>query len=277
MKYTNKHGLPESLVNAIGNDNYDFIPDEKRISVTQLINSPLVRKLKLKHGSEIEEDVMDNVWRLFGSAVHSVIERVDQKGSLKEERLEQEIDGITISGQADLYHEKVIEDYKVTSAWSLCYNPEGKEEWLRQLNVYAWLFRKAGHEVKKLRIVAILRDWDKRKALPDSNYPMTPIVVVNVHLWPEAMQLAYIKDRIAIHQTDHICTEKERWTTETTWAVKKTGVQKAKKVCQSEEEAIKWMGDQKGLYIEERKGSDRRCEDYCSVNKWCPEYNKKER
>ena len=277
MIYTNKHKLPESLVRAINNDSYDFVPDEKRISVTQLIDSPLIRKLKLKHSHEIEEDVMDNVWRLFGSAVHSVIERVDQKGSLKEERLEQEIEGITISGQADLYHEKVIEDYKVTSAWSLCYNPEGKEEWLRQLNVYAWLFRKAGHEVKKLRIVAILRDWDKRKALPDSNYPMTPIVVVNVHLWPEAMQLAYIKDRIAIHQTDHICTEKERWTTETTWAVKKTGVQKAKKACQSEEEAIKWMGDQKGLYIEERKGSDRRCEDYCSVNKWCPEYNKKER
>ena len=72
-----------------------------------------------------------------------------------------------VNGKPDLFeiNQGHLMDYKYTSVWSLIYSgEEGKIEWERQLNCYAWLLRKSGYTVNKLDIVVILRDWSKYNA-----------------------------------------------------------------------------------------------------------------
>ena len=64
MKYTNKFNLPESIVNAVKRPSYSR--GKSTISVTQLINSPQIVALREKHSDDIEVDVSDQVWALFG-------------------------------------------------------------------------------------------------------------------------------------------------------------------------------------------------------------------
>ena len=53
MIVTNKDNLPEILVDFVRNDTYDFIEDENNISVTSLIDSPLIRKLRMEYKDEL--------------------------------------------------------------------------------------------------------------------------------------------------------------------------------------------------------------------------------
>ena len=111
MKFTNKFNLPSSLVNAITNDTYSR--GEADISVTGVINSPRQSQLSREHYHEMEKDVSDQLWSLYGKLVHKLLEDADEKG-LTEERYFMECEGWIISGQADrvLLKEKHLSDYK---------------------------------------------------------------------------------------------------------------------------------------------------------------------
>lgn len=69
INLTNKHNLPETFVNACLIDNHVTRGD---ISVTQLIDAPQIRYLK--RNNDYEEDVMDRIWALMGTAVHYILE-----------------------------------------------------------------------------------------------------------------------------------------------------------------------------------------------------------
>lgn len=283
MLLTNKYGLPQSIFDAINNDPYDGPgADLSSISVTTLINPPKIRQLKLRHNAEITEDVSENIWRLLGSSVHSVLERVTDAGRLIEERLTLKVGNKTLSGKTDIYEaaECCIQDYKVTSAWSIVYSPEGKKEWEAQLNCLCLLYRKSGFEVKKLKIIAILRDWSKANALKDSSYPQIPIVVIDISLWDEAKQMAYVQSKVLEHASfdgvtdDSIpeCTPEDRWQSTPKFAVYKNSNVRATKVFDAESDAIAFAATQnaKDSYrVESRPGVDKRCTEYCSVNKFC--------
>ncbi len=66
---TNNHGLPEMYIKALKMDTHLSFGD---ISVTQLIDAPQVRMLKKKHGTD--EDAMDRIWMMLGTAFHKYIE-----------------------------------------------------------------------------------------------------------------------------------------------------------------------------------------------------------
>lgn len=281
MNLTNLHSLPESLVRAIQNDGYDLNTlDLSMISVTTLIAPPKIRMLKQRHAAEIEEDVSDRIWALLGSSVHSMLERGEDSSSLVEERLSMQVGMKTVSGKTDIYHDGEITDYKVTSSWSVVYNPDGKIEWEQQLNCLALLYKQAGFEVKSLKIVAILRDWSAANAKKDADYPQIPAVVISVPLWTSLEQLGYVKQRVADHMACEImdddsipvCTPHERWQSKTTHAVYKNDNKRAAKVCDTHGEAVSYVGaqDSKHLWrIEERPGEDKRCASYCPVAKFC--------
>jgi len=55
----------------------------------------------------------------------------------------------------------------------------------------------------------------------------------------------------------------------TVWALMKDGQKRAVKIFQNQDD-IPDVG--KSYYIEERKGIDVRCVDYCNVNQWCEYY-----
>jgi len=266
MKLLNSYGLPESLVNVMCKFRE---PKEDRMGVTELIGAALVRHLKKKHWDEIEEDASERLWALLGTSLHYVLLNGIPENAFGEERLEAKFNGITIAGQSDLYHEKEVTDWKTTSVYSFLLGI--KPEWIAQLNLYGWLWGKNGFEVNSLKIHAILRDWTKSKMLSNADYPKIPFITVKIPIWTLRETEDFIKQRIALHKTipPPECTPEEKWTRPNTYAVMKKGQIKAKKVLESYKEAEEWIGDQKDLFVEERKGLNVKCEEYCNVSKFC--------
>jgi hypothetical protein len=69
INLTNKHNLPDTFVRACLHDTHVVRGD---ISVTQLIDAPQIRQLRRKH--DVQEDVIDRIWMLMGTAVHHILE-----------------------------------------------------------------------------------------------------------------------------------------------------------------------------------------------------------
>ena len=286
MLVSYKFNLPEVVVKALTVDTYSR--GNSDISITTLIDSPRIGILQKEHEGEIEQDAVDFLWSRFGTSVHNMFEDAAEGDDtcISEERLFNDVQGWTVSGAIDLQHVEpdgvVVSDYKVTSVWSVIYD---KVEWHRQLNCYAWLVRHAKQlHVKQLRIIAILRDWQRRKAEEGGNYPESPIMMVDIPLWPDSEQDDYVDTRVRMHQSAHggwafddelpNCSDSERWVKPTTYAVRKKRRVRAIKIHDSyesaEEHAIE-MG--KEHFVEERKGSATRCEqNWCRVAQWCDQY-----
>lgn len=283
MKLTNRHGLPQTIINVLQRPQYS--KGAAHISATELISSPRIVQLRRRHWDDIEEDASEMVWSLFGSALHNVLQHGKDEHHIVEERLFREFDGWTISGAIDLQEVEsdgiVISDYKCTSTWSVM---NDKLDWQRQLNIYAWLVESVKNvPVKAVQIVAILRDWSAREAETREDYPRSPIVVVSVPLWPIDIREEYIRRRINAHSEalfaadsgggfEH-CTPEDCWEKPTTFAIKKKGNKRATLVLKSEEEAERQVAQLGEAYVVERRPGERtRCERFCSVSQWCDQY-----
>lgn len=275
MPITNKYDLPQSLMNAV--KRFSYSRGKSDMSITQLIDSPRIVKLKEKHADEITTDLSDEVWRLVGSALHLIAETHTDGTERAEERLFSEVGGITISGGIDMQRtsdgRNVIGDYKFTSAYSVI---SVKKEWERQLNCYAWLVEKEKKiTVDGLEIYAIVRDWNRRK-VGEYNYPVAPIVKVPITLWTFETREEYVKRRVLLHTTateNTECSNEEMWRSETKWAVVNSKYKRAIKVCNTEEEAINVSKSKAGSRVERRDGRNVRCEgNYCSVSQFCSVY-----
>ena len=266
MKLTNKMGLPEPLVNAVKNQAYS--PGSSDITVTTLIQPPLIRKLRKEHDSEVEEDVSDRIWALIGSATHGILENAFKGTQARvEERVYAQVLGWKIGGQFDVLEGSTLSDYKITSV----YSADGKIEWEQQLNVLRWLLHKNNTLVDKLQIVAIFRDWSKHGIKKNPDYPPSQVSVINIPVWTLEDTEAYIKERVALHQLAEppMCNDEERWANPEQWALMKKGGKRAIKLYPSQEGVI-LSPDQ---YWEHRPATYKRCEDYCSVSKFCPLWN----
>jgi hypothetical protein len=278
VKLTNKFNLPATILNVIARPNYD--KGKANFSVTELLTSPRIVQLKRKHWNELEEDASDMVWSLFGSAIHGVLEHGKGDNHIVEERIHLEIDGTHISGAIDLQEVEedgiILSDYKTTSAWVV---QNMKQDWHDQLNIYAYLVEKAkGKPVKKLQIVAIVRDWARRDAEKEG-YPQAPIVVIDIPLWAIDEREAFIKTRINQHKSavldmeiDELteCTPEDMWLKETSYAVKKEGGVRAKSVHKTREEAEAALT--KGYFLEVREGERTRCQSFCQVAPFCEQW-----
>jgi hypothetical protein len=283
MNITNELNLPEPLVDAVRNDGYT--KGDADFSATGLIAPPYQRKLMGEYGGKITEDVSERIWSLFGQSVHAIIERSAKDGTGKyeiEKRLYTEVMGKRISGQLDLYHieKKAIQDWKVTSVWSVK-DESYKGDWEKQLNIYRYLALKNGMEVTTLEVVAILRDWSRLERMRRGNgYPPHPVVVREIPIWGDEIVEEYIETRIQLHLNPDppVCTPRDKWERETTYAVKKEGAKRAVKVCQTKEEAQQYIDEKQSddLLIETRKGEAVRCLSYCPAKSFCNEAGKME-
>ena len=289
MNITNKHNLPFVVVDALTFDSYSR--GESDISITQIIDSPRVSLLQREHADEIEQDAVDFIWSRFGTSVHEMFERSTQGGDcLSEERLFVDVNGWKLSGAIDLQQETpdgiIVSDYKVTSAWSVMYD---KKEWHKQLNCYAWLVRHSKQmNVQELRIIAILRDWNRRKSEEQGNYPVSPVEIVKIPLWTDKEQDDYVAERVRLHQEADfewssggdlpLCSPDERWNKEDTFAVIKKGSsgwnKRALRVLQSKEDAEIYQSRcDYTTKIESRLGESTRClQNWCRVSKWCNQF-----
>lgn len=269
MNLTNKYGLPIAFHNAVS---WQPEEGEYQYRVSELTNPPRIVWLTRRHHSEVVEDISDKIWLLLGSAVHYVLDKGGGRNDLVEETLTAAVGGIKIKGSPDLLQGDTLWDYKITSVWSVVFNPEGKGEWQAQLNIYKWLYEQSGFGVKNLKICAILRDWQKSKrGGPD--YPDIPVVVIDISVWdnPKFMiqdkldALESVKDKPDNELP--ICTAEERWQKPDRWALMKKGQKRAVKLYDSQQEAENAC--QTGHFVEPRIGVSTRCLEYCSVQPWC--------
>lgn len=287
VKITNRHGLPMTIVNAMDRDDYSM--GDARMSVTGLLKPPRIGILFKRHHEQIEKDVADNIWALFGRAIHKILEHGADEKHIPEERLYAEVRGWRISGQIDVQvldypssqaHCRII-DYKSTTAYAV---RQEKREWVEQLNCYAFLLRQQGWVVEELAVCAFIRDWSRhRVGTPD--YPDAPTVMVPIPLWDTQTAEDFVAERVRIHQEALAqvsmggdppeCEDHERWMRPTQYRAMKRGNKRASKVFSSPQEADSYVKEQGPSYwVETRKGEPVRCTgDYCNVSGWCRQYH----
>lgn len=275
MILNNVYQYPRSVVEAAKAQIYRPLEDTLRVS--ELIDSPLVKRLTIEHWTKLEVDVDEIVYSsLFGTAWHEFLSQYEPD-ALVEKRWYAKLpnDERILTGQTDIFkaNEGIIEDHKTQSAWAFVF---GVPSWERQLNCYVYLIEKSGYKVNKMFINSFLRDWSKYEAMKGKNkdYPDHKFHKIECRIWPEADREKYLIDRLAVHSDpNYICSDEERWRRPTTWAVKKVGVKTAKRVLDTEVLAKKWIEDNqpKGdIFIEERKGGCIRCQEYCNARAVCP-------
>ena len=282
-KFTNQHGLPEPLFRALSSDKYS--KGDARVSVTTLLGSPQVAILKERHRGEIQVDVMERLWSLFGTTVHTILEEgsAGLPDYIAEERIFTEIDGWRVSGGVDVQHLSEgtvgLRDWKVTSAYAV---QNGKPEWEEQLNCYAYLIEKEkGLKVRDIQIGAIIRDWKRSEMSRYPNYPSAPMVMLDIPLWSFEEREAFIKERVRLHKEAQRmadwgeelpeCTAHEMWEKPTVWAVMKKGGVKALSIHNSFEEASSVLKSD-AYEVIERPGGRTKCEGFCEVSRFCAQH-----
>tara|TARA_A100000172_G_scaffold67708_1_gene47436 strand:- start:2811 stop:3665 length:855 start_codon:yes stop_codon:yes gene_type:complete len=283
MRYTNKTGLPEPVVKAL--TEFEKPQNVEGIRVTTLIDSPRISILRKQHSKDLTEDVSDLVYRIMGTAIHTVFENAASNSYVSEERLEHEVEGHVISGQVDLQFEDDdcvdLKDFKSTSVYKVMM--DSHPDWEKQLNVYAYLVRHSkGLRVRNASVIAILRDWRKADAERKEGYPPAPIVELEVPLWSEEEQDQFVLERVMLHSKAEIdnefeilaeCTDEERWARPAKFAVHKGKNVRALRVFDTMKEAENFASEDAVRRIEERPATFVRCENYCVVNKFCNQWS----
>jgi hypothetical protein len=197
-----------------------------------------------------------------------------------EERITVEIDGVKVSGQFDRF---VIEsgkvcDYKVTTGYKFK-NGEAPLDMKRQLNCYAYLLRSKGYEVRTGEIEAFLRDWSKRRATFEKDYPEHQFIMVPVAIADNETIEKFLKERVALWKAAKEvlpeCSDEERWFKPPKWAVMKKGKKAAVRLFDSEILAKERCAKEgAGHSIVFREGENVRCESWCSAAPFCSQFKK---
>ena len=281
MKITNRLNLPEAFVFACTNHTHK----QADYSVTQLIKDPHEIVYEKVLSDVLVDDCSDRFWAIFGNAVHKILEEYSPKHEeiQSEVYMETEMAGKKISGTADVidYANKTIIDYKTCSAWKFRLNDEDLDDWRNQLKAYCYLARMTYGEVyKKGQIVAVLRDWSQTEAERNSDYPQSPVQVLQFdftgseildvrEIWKAKLQEIEKLEK-EYHETGKIvgyCSDDNCWTTPPVWAVMKEDRKTAVRLFDTEEEAKKLTETDKSLFIQYRAGQHKKCERYCQVAK----------
>jgi len=317
---TNKYGISQAIVNACMIDNHVTIGD---ISCTQLLDSPQVRMLRKQNdvtedvtdriwammGTAVHYvvelgEVNSREARQLLEAAEVLMKHDKQKAAdfiydfikenypdhrnkdiLTEMTLSHTIEGMTFSGTFDRYTVSLglLDDYKNTSVWAYM-NEESKKKWVGQLNVYAFLLREAGYDVKAAQITAIFRDFSAAKTFT-KGYPPKPIATFPIQLYDQKFMMEYLTKRIRLHKNAELngvipdCTTKEMWATSDTFAVMAPGRVRAIRVFPNEGLANSFLlGDgakYDKAYVQKRPGECKRCDSYCAVASVCPQNKKR--
>lgn len=288
MKFTNKHNLPQYIVDWLLHDDYDYADDPLHISATTLMKPVRATLIPIRHHENLETDVLDLIAARLGSAIHDSIERIDTPGVTKETRVSREvlIDDVvyTVTGKFDILTEEEdgfrLRDIKTTSVWAYIYG--GKDEdYRRQLSIYRWLLS-PDYQVKDIGYIDFMfTDWQASKAKQDSSYPQSRIRMgYKISLMTLEETENYVRERLElIHANKDVvdddlphCTNKELWATPEKFAVMKNGNKRATKLCDSQQEAEQYMSAKNiAGYIQHRPAKVKRCK-YCAAAPFCSQF-----
>jgi len=275
----NELNLPQAFINALNLERHN---EKGCYSATTLLKGACETILTDRHFDEIEIDVADCVWQIFGTAVHSIFEKAGIEG-FTEEKLSVEVSNSKVTGKVDLYdlQNEIVYDWKTASIWKVQF--ADYDDWNKQGLIYAWLLKQNGLNVKEIKFVALLKDHSKSKARLDSNYPQKPTTIHSVKVTAEALEEIekFIFNKVQeLEKAEKLsdeeltpCTASERWATSDKWAVMKNGRKSALRLLDTEEEAENYKKEFGGDNIEFRQGESKKCVDYCNACKFCKFYN----
>ena len=279
MKVTNKNNLPQALVNAVGLTQHN---KEGCYSATTLLHGVREILLTKRHWEEMEADVSDSIWTIFGTAVHSIMEN-QKDDTFKEEYFEIPVSDSKLTGKVDCYdlENEILVDWKTASTWKVIYHDF--DDWKKQGLIYAYLLGKNGLKVKHCKFVAMLKDFSKTKAKVDSSYPQSPVYTYEFDVTEKDLEETEKFVNNKIEQIEYCqgmndkdlppCTKEERWATDDKFAVMKNGRKSAVRVLDNKEDAEKLMASLgTGHYVELRKGESKKCKDYCMCKDFCSYY-----
>ena len=111
----------------------------------------------IRDSDEIEQDVSDMIWLIFGTAVHSILEKSQEElEELKENKFVVDmLNGYKLSGIFDLYNDATgtVTDYKTASVQKVLKNDW--DEYRKQTLIYCWMLRQIGFDANRGEIVAM--------------------------------------------------------------------------------------------------------------------------
>ena len=162
--------------------NYDH-----QFSVTTLPKSPRQVQLFRRHEANMVIDPMKRFYILSGSIIHYILEKYPEDDcSTTEERkgvyFKYQGQRIYVHGQGDGYTGRIIYDWKTIAEYALKFP---KEEYIFQLNVLAWIWKKNGLPVEELINRYYIRDWSFGDSLRYPEYPQSWIITKQQPLWSE--------------------------------------------------------------------------------------------
>jgi hypothetical protein len=279
MRLTNRLNFPPAFVLAAGHHTYP--PKPERIGVTQLIDSPKVRRLMIEKYDSISVDIEDFMVAMLGTAFHGVLEKHRPPYCEVEVKYEYPISQtppLLLVGKVDITNVTDIEDYKLMSAFSWIFDKD--KHFAEQLNILNFLRWKAeGIQSKHLRIHAFIKDWSKYQAQRESDYPQEKYFCREVEVWPMEKTIQFIKDRLKLHlDANYECTDEDKWIRLGKHAVMEKDKKKAMRLLDTAPEALAYIQEKglmdkygKGLItIEQRKTEANRCLNYCNCRSVCP-------
>lgn len=276
MKITNEQKLPYGLVRAVSPKKHNA---PGCISATTLIQGVKQIILTERYWDELEDDVSNRVWAIFGTAVHSLLES-EGENDFAEIEMKHKIGDITVTGKIDNYDiaNGIICDYKTTSVYKI--KAQEFADWYLQGMTYAWLLRKNNLRATKCRFIAMLKDFSKTEAARSSTYPQKPVFVYEFDVTEDRIQEIekIIIRKIAEYKIwkdsadDEIpvCTPEERWARKDIYAVMKNGRKTAVKLFDDKQLADTYATELgKDHYVEYRQGESVRCKGYCLCSGYC--------
>ena len=274
--------------NRIGND----------ISVTELMRPPRVNHLtaRYKQVRPPKTKVSKIIASLQGNGVHDQLQRYLKREAsvnnnwMVERRLCSVIDGVRVSGRFDaMYNREDLYDIKVTKAYKFIKGDF--YEWEEQLNAYDWMLWKDGISIKHLRIYMVVSDWNRGET-HQRNYPPTNINIISIKKWDRTEQENWMRTRVGLWKSSKslkdedlpLCTNKERWATNTIWKLYRTPtLKRATKTFPTEARAKAYMNvcqrkdpSKWGTAVIEPYVGDqwKRC-DWCDAQPNCNQYQNK--
>ena len=279
MIVSNVLNLPAAFVHAVSTERHNA---PHCYSATTLNKGAKEIVLTDRHYDEITVDASEQIWAVWGTAVHALLES-EKDDNFHEERFKVAVGNSWVTGQVDSYDMErgIINDWKTASVWKVQFADFA--DWRAQGLTYAWLLTKSGLEVKKCRFVALLKDHSKTKAKHDASYPQSPVFVYEFDV--TADDLAATEARIIAKVTEienayklgdddiEPCTLEERWADGEKYAVMKNGRKTAVKLFDNQQDAEAYAGELgNSHYVEHRPAVSRKCEDYCSCCEYCNFY-----
>jgi hypothetical protein len=279
MTITNRLNLPAGLVKAVSTERHNAA---RCLSATTLLQGTKQIILTDRHWNELEDDVSDRIWAIWGQAVHSLLEH-EGENDFTEQEIACKAGDITITGRIDNYNMATgtICDYKTASVNKVKFNDFS--EWRAQGMIYAWLLARNSFPVERCRFIALLKDHSKTEARRDRRYPEKPIFVYEFNVTPDRLFKTgqFIRDKAQEYEAyqklddDKIppCLPEQRWDRPPVFAVKKEGRKTAVRLFDAQAEAEAKAAELgAGHFVETRPGESIKCRSYCLCCDFCDFY-----